>query len=106
MSRELLGTARPSHPLPFAAFSCSNTEMMCVKRHIQKWATDQEIQEWRGQDAPRIKGWMQLPEVRAMSSIFGSRSCSSIRLVSHFTCEVLQRALKESAKGSRSMSNC
>lgn len=41
-----------------------------------------------------------------MSSIFGSGSCSNISLVSQFTCEVLQRALKESAKGSRSMSSC
>lgn len=106
LSRELVGTARPSHPLPFAAFPCNNIEIMCVKRHTQKRAMDQEVQKWRGQDAPRLKGWVQLPEVRGTSSIFGSVSCSSSSLVSQFTCEVLRRVLKETAKGSRSISNC
>lgn len=41
-----------------------------------------------------------------MSSTFRSGSCFSISLVSQFTCEALQRVLKESAKGSRSMSSC
>lgn len=90
-----MGTASPSHPLPFVAFPCSNAEMMCVQETHPDVGHGPGGSEVEGQHAPRIKGWVQLPEVRAMSSILGSGSCSNINLVSQFICEVLQRVLKD-----------
>lgn len=57
-------------------------------------------------DLGQLMGWVQLLELSARSSTFGSRSWSSSSLVSQSTCEALQRALRKSAKGSGSTSAC
>lgn len=57
-------------------------------------------------DGGQLVGWVQLPEPSARSGTFGSRSRSSSSLVSQSTCDLLQRALRESAKGGGSTSAC
>jgi len=64
----------------------------------------------RGAGVPRdqgqLMGWVQLPELSARSSTFGSGSRSGSSSVSQPTCEVLQRVLRGPAEGSGSTTAC
>lgn len=57
-------------------------------------------------DRGQLMGQVELPELSARSSMFGTGSWSSSSLVSQSTCEVLQRALRESAGGGGSTRTC